>query len=171
VIRRELISSFELDLAYRKDRTAMQRDPILDRRILLAIEAKRSRAPGPIDVDGTDPQVVLDHLASMFEEGLYSGPKPHKSGSTGLIDVAHVRDLTTAGRQRLKELEDERQRRVNETMQGLAVTLGPEPPELELARYIPVTSAASPCCWPRTPDAARTENHLARCASPACVAL
>jgi len=104
----------------------MQRDPNLDRRILLAIEAKRSRAPGRIDVDGA-PQDVLDHLASMYEEGLYSGPEPHKSSSTGEVDLAPVGDLTPAGRQRLKELEDERQLRLNEVMRDLAVTLGPEP--------------------------------------------
>ncbi|UGY14227.1 hypothetical protein HAP48_0037570 [Bradyrhizobium septentrionale] len=88
----------------------MRRDKGVDRRILLAIEAKRSRAAAPVDVDGVDPQDALDHLASMHEEGLYSGPKPHKSSRSGEIDQVLVSDLTPAGRQRLKQLNDEHQR-------------------------------------------------------------
>ena len=107
----------------------MKRDPSLDRRILLAIEAKRSRAPGPINVDGADPQDVLDHLASMHEEGLYSGLKPRTSSDSGEVILAPVGDLTPAGRRRLEELTDEHQRSLNEVMRDLAVTLGPEPPE------------------------------------------
>jgi hypothetical protein len=104
----------------------MIRDPDLEYRILLAIEAKRSRAPGPIEVDGADSQDVLDHLALMYEEGLYSGPKPHhKSSSTGEVDLAPVGDLTPAGRRRLEELRDEHERSLNEPPEQTSEAVSP----------------------------------------------
>ncbi|WP_050385330.1 hypothetical protein [Bradyrhizobium pachyrhizi] len=100
----------------------MRRDKNVDRRILLAIEAKRSRAAAPIHIDGIDHQDTLDHLASMYEEGLYSGPKPHKSSRTGEVDHVLVGDLTPSGRQRLQDLNDEHQRDLDQFMIGRAVT-------------------------------------------------
>ncbi|WBL82287.1 DUF2513 domain-containing protein [Bradyrhizobium xenonodulans] len=77
----------------------MRRDRELIHRILLAIEAKTSTRPEPIEMAGEDPQKVLDHLALLFDEGLIqTGPRPHRSSSTGLIDQVLVRDLTPAGR-------------------------------------------------------------------------
>lgn len=82
----------------------MRRDAHIDHSILLAIEAKTSISPAPIDIPGVDRQVILNHLASMYDEGLYSGPRPHKSSGTGEIDAALVSDLTPVGRKRLAEL-------------------------------------------------------------------
>src|SRR5260370_30239593 len=84
----------------------MTRDPDLVRRILLAIEAKTSTAPGPIQVENANEQDVLNHLASLHEERLISGPTPHRSSSTGEFDRVDVRDLTPAGRRLLAELRN-----------------------------------------------------------------
>ena len=83
----------------------MQLDPHLVHSILLAIEAKTSRTAAPLVVPGVDQQVLLDYLAAMYEEGLFSGPKPHHSSSTGEVDRVDVGDLTPLGRKRLQELD------------------------------------------------------------------
>jgi hypothetical protein len=72
----------------------MIRDPDLVHRILLAIEAKKSTALQLIKLENTNEQDVLNHLASLHEEGLISGQRPHRSSSTGEVDQVLVRDLT-----------------------------------------------------------------------------
>jgi hypothetical protein len=84
----------------------MIRDPELVHRILLAIEAKASTALQPIKLENTNEQDVLNHLASLHEEGLISGPRPHRSSSTGEVDQVLVRDLTPAGRKLLAGLKE-----------------------------------------------------------------
>jgi hypothetical protein len=87
----------------------MTRDQQLVHRILLAIEAKQSTAGQPIELDGENKQDVLNHLASLREEGLISGPRPHRSSSTGEFDAVVVNDLTPPGRRLLAELNKEDQ--------------------------------------------------------------
>jgi hypothetical protein len=84
----------------------MKRDPDLVHRILLAIEAKTSTAPQPIKLESANEQDVLNHLASLHEEGHISGPTPHRSSSTGEFDLVPVGDLTLPGRKLLAELND-----------------------------------------------------------------
>ncbi|MBR1216305.1 hypothetical protein [Bradyrhizobium sp. JYMT SZCCT0180] len=83
----------------------MTRDPDLVYRILLAIEAKKTTAPAPIELPGADKQKVLNHLASLYEEGLFSGQRPHRSGSTREFDRVDVGDLTPPGRRLLASLK------------------------------------------------------------------
>jgi hypothetical protein len=87
----------------------MTLDPDLVYRILLAIEAKETTAPARIQIANANRQDVLNHLAALHEEGLYSGPKPHRSSSTGEVDQALVRDLTPLGRERLQQIKQEQQ--------------------------------------------------------------
>jgi hypothetical protein len=82
----------------------MQRDPHLEHSILLAMEAKATRAPAPLVIPGVDQQVLLNQLALMYEEGPYSGPRPRTSSSSGEVILAAVGDLTAAGRRRFEEL-------------------------------------------------------------------
>jgi hypothetical protein len=86
----------------------MKRDPELVRRILLAIEAKPSTAAGPITLENTNEQEILNHLASLHEDGLISGPSPHRSSSTGEFDLVLVGDLTPTGRKLLAEQNNDR---------------------------------------------------------------
>jgi hypothetical protein len=87
----------------------MTRDPDLVYRILLAIEAKKTTAPAPLQIPGADEQDVLNHLALLHEEGLYSGSRPHRSSSTDEVDQALVRDLTRRGREYLQQIKQEQQ--------------------------------------------------------------
>src|SRR6266404_6842542 len=45
-------------------------------------------------LENTNEQEVLNHLASLHEEGLISGPTPHRSSITGEFDLVLVNDLT-----------------------------------------------------------------------------
>jgi hypothetical protein len=84
----------------------MKRDPDLVHRILLVIEAKKSTTPERIKLENADEQDLLNHLASLHEEGLISGPTPHRSSSTGEFDLVVVGGLTPPGRKLLAELND-----------------------------------------------------------------
>src|SRR3954451_9754767 len=85
----------------------MIRDPDLVYRILLAIEAKETTALAPIRIPGADKRAVLNHLASLYDEGLFSG-RPHQSGRTGEIDRLDVGDLKASGRTLLADLKEAR---------------------------------------------------------------
>jgi hypothetical protein len=87
----------------------MTRDPDLVYRILLAIEAKSTTAPAPIQIPDADEQDVLNHLASLHDEGLISGPPPRRSSSTGEVILVAIRDLTPLGRERLQQIKQEQQ--------------------------------------------------------------
>jgi hypothetical protein len=87
----------------------MTLDPDLVYRILLAIEAKNTTAPAPIQIPGADQQDVLNHLASLHKEGLFIGPRAHRSSGTGEVDQVLVRDLTPLGRKRLQQIKQEQQ--------------------------------------------------------------
>ncbi len=87
----------------------MTRDPDLVYRILLEIEAKKTTAPGRIQIPGADKQDVLNHVASLYDEGLIDGPRPHRSSSSGEVDSVAVRDLTPLGREHLQKIKQEQQ--------------------------------------------------------------
>jgi hypothetical protein len=49
---------------------------------------------------------VLNHLASLHEEAIISGPRPHRSSSTDEFNLVLVSDLTPQGRKLLADLNN-----------------------------------------------------------------